>query len=224
MAKTNIHNILVTAGTLAAVSGIGFMAHAATQIGTGSVTGTGGFDSSVMWNETFSSGAASGSVTGIQVKAKVLPLLNMELSTGTIDLGTLDPLQYKSGSLNIEIGTNAANGVVVTARSTEGGLRNQTNTGIIINNTASDSVIDNYQFSSSANADDSSYGTFVSNGNLAATEVINASTEHTIYQTNNPEQNTGVDDVVFTVAAKPDAQTAAGDYADVVTFTVTGNF
>lgn len=55
MAKTNIHNILVTAGTLAAVSGIGFMAHAATQIGTGSVTGTGAFDSSVMWNETFSS-------------------------------------------------------------------------------------------------------------------------------------------------------------------------
>lgn len=148
----------------------------------------------------------------------------MELSSAVIDLGTLDPLQYKSGSLNIEIGTNAANGVVVTARSTEGGLVNQTNSGIIINNTASDSVVDSYQFSSAANADDSSYTSFVSNGNLAATEVINASTEHTVYQTNNPEQNTGVDDVVFTVAAKPDAQTAAGDYADVVTFTVTGNF
>jgi len=44
----------------------------------------------------------------------------MEISTGSLALGTLTSTAYSTGSLNIEIGTNAVNGVVVTAKSSSG--------------------------------------------------------------------------------------------------------
>ncbi len=40
--------------------------------------------------------------------------------SGIIDLGIIDPSTYSSGSVNIEIGTNARNGASVTAKSTNG--------------------------------------------------------------------------------------------------------
>jgi hypothetical protein len=65
-------------------------AYAATQIGTGSVTGDASFDSPINWDETFGGTAnASGSVSDIIVKAVVEPSLNMEISASLIDLGNL---------------------------------------------------------------------------------------------------------------------------------------
>ncbi|MDP3381289.1 MAG: hypothetical protein Q8S84_07485 [bacterium] len=60
-----------------------------------------------MWDETYTAGAASGSVSDIRVLARVLPTLSMEISTGTIDLGTLVANVASTGSLFIEVGTNA---------------------------------------------------------------------------------------------------------------------
>ncbi|MDP2396241.1 MAG: hypothetical protein Q8S84_07490 [bacterium] len=100
-------------------SGLG-TAYAVLQIGTGSVTGTGAFNTSIMWDETYTAASASGSVSGILVKARVLPTLTMEISTGTIDLGNLTANVAASGSLFIEVGTNAKSGVSITARSGSG--------------------------------------------------------------------------------------------------------
>jgi len=44
----------------------------------------------------------------------------MTISTGAISLGTLTSASYSTGSLNIEIGTNAVDGVSITARSQSG--------------------------------------------------------------------------------------------------------
>jgi hypothetical protein len=95
---------------------------ALTQIGTGSVVTDSSFDSAINWDETFNGTAnASGSVTGIIVKAVVAPTLNMAISDKEIDLGTLNPDgTAASGTLDLEIGTNAASGVKVTVRSGSG--------------------------------------------------------------------------------------------------------
>jgi hypothetical protein len=42
-----------------------------------------------MWDGTYTDDSASGSVSNIIVTATVLPVLNMVISTGAIDLGTL---------------------------------------------------------------------------------------------------------------------------------------
>lgn len=60
---------------------------------------------------------------------------------------------------------------------------------------------------------------------MAAVEVSDNTTAHPIYTSNKPQSlSAGTDDFSFTVAAKPDAQTPAGQYSDVVILTVTGNF
>jgi len=78
----------------------------AAQIGTGTVTGTGVFDSAIIWDDAFP-GTATGTVSGIKIKARVQPTLTMEISTGTIDLGNLVASIASTGSLFLEIGTNA---------------------------------------------------------------------------------------------------------------------
>jgi hypothetical protein len=98
-----------------ATSGLGTV-FAATQIGTGS----GAFNTAIMWNDTYTAASASGSVSGIKIKAKVLPTLTMEISTGSIDLGNLTSGVTSTGSLFLEIGTNAKSGVTITARSGSG--------------------------------------------------------------------------------------------------------
>jgi len=121
MIKTKIKKAIALAGiaTIAATSALGgaINTYAASQIGTGSVTGTSSFDSSIMWDGTYTANSASGSVSNVIVTAEVLPTLNMTVSTGAIDLGTLVANVQSNGSLGIEIGTNAANGVTITARS-----------------------------------------------------------------------------------------------------------
>jgi len=195
----------------------------ATQIGTGSVTGSGAFDTVINWDDNFP-GSASGSVSDILIKARVLPTLNMEISAAEIDLGDLAPGVASTGSLFIEIGTNAVSGVVITARSQSGGLTNTTDGAIQLNNLTTDGVAESYTWLSTPNAtDDSTDATFAASG-LTEIEVSDNSTEHEVYDTNKPEATSAVDDVEFVVSVTSDAETPAGLYEDRVTFTVTGTF
>ena len=228
MVKTKIKKaialswIVAIVATTLVTSGLG-TAFAATQIGTGSITGSGGSASAIIWNDLFP-GTASGAVTGIKVKAKVLPTLTMEISTGTINLGNLTAWVTASGSLFIEIGTNAKSGVTITARSGSGWLTKTDDNTIQLNDLAADGLAESYKFASTPNVtDDSTSPTFVANG-LTALEIDSKVTEHTVYSTNKGEATNLVNDVEFKVTAVSGAETPAWNYEDTVTFTVTGNF
>ena len=232
MIKTKIKKAIALAGiaTIAATSSLGGVINTyATQIGTGSVTGDASFDAVINWDDTYTANSASGSVSNIIVTATVLPTLNMTISTWTIDLGTLTPGVASNGSLGIEIGTNAANGVTITARSGSGGLTNtaDSNTKIQDNQDAGfdDGVDESYTFTATAGTHDSNTAGYVQSSDYAAAEVNNDTSEYTIYSTNKgeAEDNTNAD-VAFTVEATTVAETAAWDYQDNITFTVTGNF
>lgn len=224
--QTNTNKLLagaLVAGMVLASTG----AYAASNIGTGSVVGSGALTSNVVWDDNFP-GTATGVVNGIVVKAKVKPSLNMVITgSGVIDLGEIDPVAYSSGSVDIEVGTNAVNGASVTAKSTNGGLQNASDATQLINSatTVADPVADSYTYSSAiVGAADSAFGTFTQSA-MASVEVNNSTTAHPIYTSNKPQAlSVGTDDFSFTVAAKPDAQTPAGEYNDVVVLTVTGNF
>ncbi len=220
---TNTRKLLSGALTASMILASGV--HAATQIGSGSVVGSGSLTSSVMWNDIFP-GTATGTVNGLMVKAVVQPNLNMVISgSGEINLGTLSSSSYSSGSVNVEVGTNAANGASVTARSTNGGLKNASDPTVFINDLTTDEVADSYKFTSSIlAAKDSSYSSFAQTAVLNV-EADNSTTTQTLYASNKPQALSGTpDDFIFTVSAKPDAQTPAGTYNDVVVMTVTGNF
>ncbi len=198
---------------------------AATNIGTGSVVGSGGLTSSVVWNDLFP-GTATGTINGLVIKAKIQPTLNMTITgSGIIDLGDLSAAGYSSGSVNIEIGTNAVNGASVTAKSTNGGLKNTVDSTQFINNLVADGSADSYKFGSAiVAATDSTVTGFVQTAALN-TEVSDTTTSHTVYTSNKPQPLSGTtDDFSFTVSAQPNAQSAAGNYNDVVVVTVTGNF
>lgn len=204
----------------------GVVSVGATQIGTGSVTGSGGLTTAVDWNNTFTANSASGSVNGLYVKARVRPVLNMVVSgSGIIDLGDLVDTSYSSGTVNVEIGTNAVNGASATARSTNGGLQNTSSPTTYINDLTADEVADSYKFTSAiVAADDSSYSAFTQSATLS-TEVDNNTTSHTLYSSNKPQVlSPTTDDFSFTVSAQPSIETPAGDYTDIVVVTVTGNF
>ena len=214
--------IVAIATTTLVTSGLG-TAFAATQIGTGSITGSGGSASAIMWDDLFP-GTATGAVSNIKVLARVLPTLTMEISTGSIDLGNLAAWVTASGSLFIEIGTNARSGVSITARSGSGWLTKNDDNSIQINDLDTDGLAESYKFASTPNAtDDSNSPSFAANG-LTALEVDNLSTEHLVYSTNKGEATNLVDDVEFKVTATSGAETPAWNYEDTVTFTVTGNF
>jgi len=226
MIKTKINKV-IAATAIAALATASFSNAFAANIGTGSITGSGASATAIVWDDTFP-GFATGSVTGIKVNATVEPTLNMVISATEINLGTLVAGAASDGTLNLEIGTNAANGVAITAKSTNGGLQNTSDAGIQIDNHTADGVTsESYTFASTANvADDSSYAAFAYDvdSDLTATEVADNTTEYKVYGTNKPEASTGTDDVVFTVSATSDAQTAAWEYEDFITFTVVGNF
>ncbi|MFZ2256222.1 MAG: hypothetical protein WAW59_00305 [Patescibacteria group bacterium] len=223
--QTNTNKLL--AGALVAGMVLASTSAYATTIGTGSVVGSGALTSNVDWNDTYTSNSATGTVNGIVVTAKVKPSLNMVITgSGVIDLGEVDPTAYSSGSVDIEVGTNAINGASVTARSTNGGLQNASDATQFINSatTGADPVADSYMYSSAiVGAVDSAFGTFTQSA-MAAVEVDDNTTAHPIYTSNKPQALAGTDDFSFTVAAQPDAQTPAGEYNDVVVLTVTGNF
>jgi len=229
MIKTKIKGALWVKKTLAvialwAIATTNVASVFAANIGTGSVSGTTAFDSAVIWNNNFP-GTATGTVSGIVVSATIAPTLNMAISTWAINLWTLTSAAYSTGSLNIEIGTNAVNGVNVTAKSSSGWLTNTSDSAIQINSLATDGAVDSYKFTSALNAaNDSTAVGYTQTSNLN-TEVTTNTTAHTIYTTNKPEQTSAtVDDLTFSVSAKPNSQTAAWNYQDTVTFTVVGNF
>lgn len=222
--RTISHKLL--SGVLAAGMMVSATSFAATNIGTGSVSGSGGLATNVVWDDAFP-GAATGSVNGLVVQAKVLPVLNMVVSgSGVIDLGTLTDAAYASGSVSVEVGTNAVNGAGVTVRSTNGGLQNVSNSSVYINNKTTDEVADSYKFSAAVNGtDDSSYSAFAQSSPITSgVEVSDNTTNHVLYTSTKPQKLDQVDDVVFTISAKPDIETPAGNYRDVVVVTVSGNF
>lgn len=197
--------------------------YAAQQIGTGTVDGDNSFDTAIMWDESFP-GTASWTVNGIEVNARVLPTLNMTLSAKEINLWDLAPGIASNGSIDIEIGTNAANGVTVRAKSGSGGLTNTSDNSLQINELTADGSAESYTFASSAGMGDSTVTWFDNTlGNLTAAEVSN-SNETIVYQTNKPELTDTTADVTFTVEATANAQTPAGVYQDNIDFIVTGNF
>lgn len=199
--------------------------YAATTIGSGSVTGSGGLTTNIQWDDAFP-GSATGTISGLVIKARVNPVLNMVITgDGVIDLGVLSSTATSSGTVSVEIGTNAVNGASVTARSTEGGLKNASNPTVFINNLTADEVGDSYKFVSNINAvKDSSYGTFSQTAWLNA-EVADNTTNHILYSSNKPQVlSPTTDDFDFTVSALPSIETPAGDYSDLVNITVTGNF
>lgn len=219
MMKTKIKKILA----ILTVAALALNTTYAAQIGTWSVSWTTSFDSSVMWNDVIP-GVATWSVSWITVTASVLPTLNMVISTWAINLWTLNASTYSTWSLNIEVGTNAANWVNVTAKSGTGWLRSAS-TSSIINDQSADWLAESYRFSSALNAAaDSSVSWFTPTADLNQ-EVNNATTLHTLYHTNKPESSSWVNDVTFSVSAKVDQQTpAATDYQDSITITVVWNF
>lgn len=205
---------------------ISVSSYAATNIGTGSVVGSGALTSSVVWDDNFP-GSATGVVNGLVIKARVVPVLDMVISgSGEINLGTLSSAGYNSGSVNIEVGTNAVNGSAVTVRSTNGGLQNTSNASVYLNNLTADEVADSYRFTGLVNGtDDSSYAAFAQSSSITAgVEVADNTTEHILYSSNKPQKLDQVDDVTLTVSAKPDIETPAGNYRDVVVVTVSGQF
>jgi len=75
----------------------------------------------------------------------------MIVSADSIDLGTLSNVSYSTGSVDLEVGTNASNGVTISARSTNSGLSSSAN-GSVINNLLTDGVQESYKFISALNA------------------------------------------------------------------------
>ncbi len=229
MTKTQIQKVFA-AVALMAIATSNFGAVSASQIGTGSVDGNPAFDSVINWDDSFP-GTASGSVSDILIKARVNPTLNMAISAEEIDLGVLVAGVASTGNLAIEVGTNAVNGVSITARSQSGGLTNVADNAVQINSLTADGVAENYTWASTINGtDDSSYAAYTAvntgaNGLDSAKEITENATEYNVYTTNRPESTSGtIDDVTFDVSATSTVETPAGDYEDRVTFTVTGNF
>ncbi|NDK08418.1 hypothetical protein EOM39_04185 [Candidatus Gracilibacteria bacterium] len=138
MKKTNMKKILA----ILTISSLAINSVNAVQIGTGSVSGTTSYDAVINWDGN-TPGFASGSITGLAITASVLPILNMVISTGSIDLGILSSVSYSTGSLDVEVGTNAGMGVNVTAQSGTGGLRSAS-VGSIINNSSDDGIVESY--------------------------------------------------------------------------------
>ncbi len=197
----------------------------AATIGTGSVVWSGALSAPVVWNDAFP-GTATGVINGLAIRARVNPILNMVITgSGVIDLGILSDVSASTGSVNVEIGTNAVNGASVTAKSTNGGLKNAANATVFINDLTADEVADSYKFYSAiVAADDSSYTSFSQASSLNV-EVNNATTNHILYTSNKPQVlSPTTDDFSFSVSALPSIETPAGDYSDVAIITVTGNF
>lgn len=198
------------------------MVHAS-AIGSGTVVSSGALGVNINWNDTFP-GTASGTINGISIRGRVLPILNMTISgSGVLDLGNLLSTVYSTGTVSIEIGTNAVNGASITAASTNSGMTNLSSTGNVINSLSADGFADSYRFTSNITvATDSTAPGFAQTGALS--QEINSITPVTVYTSNKPQNLTGVNDVDFSVSAMPNIQTPAGDYRDIVTITVTGNF
>jgi hypothetical protein len=104
--------------------------------------------------------------------------------------------------------------------SNSGGLTNEDDNTIQINNLVADGIVESYRFDSSILAAiDSDVAGFGSSASLST--EINSTTSNIIYSSNKAEKLDGVDDFRFKISSKIDAQTPSGDYGDTVSFIVT---
>lgn len=155
----------------------------------------------------------------------VLPVLTFALEASSKDFEVLTT-NYKSISTGVEIWTNAANGVSVTAKSTNGGLKSTT-AGHTIGLGTNDSLYSNesYQFQSVLWTADSVSGATIAG--LSYTTVNTVNGEHVIYTANKPQNfDTSWDyDTDFWAQIKiAESTPAATDYSDTIVFTATWNF
>ena len=194
--------------------------YAATDIGDINITGWSSTD--VIWDDALP-GYSTGTSANVTISARVVPILTMTVSTGVIDLGDLSYTAYVTGSLDIEIGTNARNGVIVSVVSASGGLTNDDDNSFQVNNLVADGIAESYKFNSEINAvADSSVAGFASTANLDT--EISSTASNVVYSTNKEEADNGVDDFTFKISSKIDAQTPSGTYGDTISFTVTWSF
>jgi len=193
---------------------------AATDIGDINITGWS--STNVFWDDALP-GSGSGTSADVTISARVVPTLTMTISTGVIDLGDLSTSNYITGSLDIEIGTNARNWVIVSVISNSGWLTNVDDNAIQVNNLVTDGIVESYRFDSSILAAiDSSVAGFGSTANLST--EINSTASNVVYSSNKAEADNGVDDFRFKISSKIDAQTPSGTYGDTVSFVVTWSF
>lgn len=192
---------LIAAVTVAAISGIAYAAPVDIA-----------FDGTV---------SASGS-TGVTVSATVAPILTFDVSTVALNLGALTSAGYSTGTLNIEVATNANGGATVTAASTNGGLKGNV-TGHYINTNDATLAGQSYQIGSVATANTADLRTGSTRSDLALEEITNTTAKQ-IYDVTGPERADGTADAVVTVLAKSDDATPADAYEDVITLTVTSPF
>lgn len=179
----------------------------------------------IEWNEQFPVTGISGSVGEIKVRAIIEPQIRMDISDKELNFGVLNIGEKAEKSLTIEVGTNAKDGVNLTVASTNAGMQNKADAGVKISSDASvDGMADSYTFKSVAGATDSTVAGFAATV-LSETEITDT-TARSIYKTNKPEafSDGTPNDLTFTVWVEANAQTPAGEYEDLLTFTITGNF
>ncbi|MDD2565680.1 MAG: hypothetical protein PHZ26_02030 [Candidatus Gracilibacteria bacterium] len=184
---------------------------------TGTITG--GQNTSVDINSTWDGTStptgttASGSDT-VLVTAQVTPTLTMNISSGAIAFGTLNPGTPKTESLNLTTATNAELGITIGMDSN--GLESATKYigtyGATASSGATTDLTDFYKVDSITN----------SGGTTPLSTPTDVAANQTILTTSNVFQSNAITAVNLTALAG--AQTEAGNYGDTLTFTVTGNF
>lgn len=165
--------------------------------------------------------SGSGS-TGVTVSATVAPILSMDVSSTSLNLGALTSAGYSSQTLDLEIATNAIGGATVTAASANGALVGS-GTSHQLNNVDANFAGQSYQIGSVASVDATDLGTLSTRGGLGLTEINNTAAK-TVYTVDGPERANGTADAVVTIQAQSDDATPADAYSDVVTLTVSATF
>lgn len=167
--------------------------------------------------------SASGS-TGVTVNATVAPILTMDVSATTLNLGALDSNGYKSQTLDLEVATNANGGAIVTAASANGGLLGTVASGNHLINTVEASLPDqSYRIGSVKDAGTTDLRAGAAVTDLALEEITSTAAKE-IYKVTGPERADATADAVVTIQAQADDATPADTYQDVVTLTVTATF
>ncbi|MDD5377077.1 MAG: hypothetical protein PHH16_03085 [Candidatus Gracilibacteria bacterium] len=183
-------------------------AYAATgQIGTGSIIGGG--TAPIIYDDV--SLQATGTLSPITVSAIVAPTLDMTISSGSLNLGTLSTSTVNTTSFDVSVSTNSTNGVT----SNTGGLATAGGDLIGFTGATLTGGVQGYNLTVTG-----------ATQTAGAVPTIPVSTVATAANVNiltvvNPTKNAKV---TVSANAAADALTPAGSYSIVHTFTVTGTF
>ncbi len=161
----------------------------------------------------------------IVVTATVQPVLKFAIEDWVTDFGVLST-SLSTITRWIEVGTNAVNGVTVTAQTVNGWLKSTTASGHTIWLNTNDDLYssETYSFTSVLwTADSASWATI--NG-LVITDIVAADDVFTVYSANKPQDfNTSDYDTDFVISTNIAASTpSASDYTDIIIFTATADF